>query len=115
VVTFTATVTSGAGSTFGAATFYDDSSALGTTAHLSNGTTTFRTASLAVGTHSITAAFSANATLVASTSSPLTMSVTAAASGADAVPTVISLSTRRKATQCSLPRSGRPSARRPDR
>jgi hypothetical protein len=90
VVTFTATVTSGAGSTFGAVTFYDGTSALGTTTLLSSGTTTFSTASLGVGTHSITAAFSANATFAASTSSPLTVGVTAAA--ADAVPTVISIS-----------------------
>jgi hypothetical protein len=86
LVTFTATVTSGAGALTGAVTFNDGNNSLGT-GTLTNGTASLTTSALAVGGHSITAVYSGNN--VGSTSAALTQTVqqaftsTALASGAN--------------------------------
>jgi len=86
LVTFTATVTSGAGALTGAITFNDGNNSLGT-GTLTNGTASLTTSTLAVGGHSITAVYSGNN--VGSTSAALTQTVqqaftsTALASGAN--------------------------------
>jgi hypothetical protein len=72
LVTFTATVTSGAGALTGAVTFNDGNNSLGT-GTLTNGTTSLTTSTLAVGGHSITAVYSGNN--VGSTSAALTQTV----------------------------------------
>ncbi len=79
VVTFSATVSSGSGVPFGGVSFYDGNSLLGTTALTAAGTTTFSTASLTTGSHSITAVFNANSRFSASSSAAL--SVTANVAG----------------------------------
>jgi streptogramin lyase len=56
-VTFTAAVTAAAGTPTGTVSFYDGSTLLGTAA-LTSGSAAFTTSSLAVGMHSITAAYS---------------------------------------------------------
>ena len=89
VVTFTASVGSAAGAPFGGATFYDGSTVLGTSGLQGNGTATFSTASLSVGTHNITAAFDANGPFAGSTSPIVTIGVSSAP--ATALPTVLSL------------------------
>ncbi len=58
-VTFTATVASATGSPIGTVTFTDGPTTLGV-ASVSNGSATFSTAALAVGTHSVGASFSGN-------------------------------------------------------
>jgi Bacterial Ig-like domain (group 3) len=75
--TFTATVTpvSGSGTPTGTVAFNDSSNALGSSA-LSGGTATYTTSSLQTGVHSITAAYSGNGSFTASTSSPVTVTVT---------------------------------------
>jgi len=78
VVTFAANVTSSPGMPFGGVTFYDGTTPLGTSSLLGDGSCTFSTASLAVGTHSITAAYNANATFAGSTSPVVTVTVSAA-------------------------------------
>jgi len=80
VLTFTATVTADSGVPFGGVTFFDGATAIGTTSLLSDGHTSFSTALLAVGTHSITAKFNANATFAASTSPATSVSIQAASS-----------------------------------
>jgi hypothetical protein len=70
-ITFTATVTSGAGTPSGTVTFLDGSTALGT-GTLSAGVATFTTSSLAVGTHTITVAYGGDQNFLAATSSPIT-------------------------------------------
>jgi hypothetical protein len=79
--TFTATVTpvSGSGTPMGTVAFNDSSNALGSSA-LSGGTATYTTTSLQTGVHSITAAYSGGGSFTASTSSPVTVTVTAASS-----------------------------------
>ena len=72
IVTFTATVTSGAGAMTGAITFNDGNNSLGT-GTLTNGTASLTTSTLAVGGHSITAVYSGNN--VGSTSAALTQTV----------------------------------------
>ncbi len=73
-VTFTATVsTPGSGTIAGTVTFYDGTTALGT-APVNNGAATASTATLAVGTHAITATFTP------ATGSPLTAAISAAVS-----------------------------------
>ncbi len=89
VVTFTADVSSTLGVPFGSATFYDGSTALGTLAVKADGTAAFSTASLSAGSHSITAAFNANGPYAGSSSSAITISVSAAPPGAAAA--VVSL------------------------
>src|SRR5205807_901667 len=73
-VTFTATVTSGAGTPTGTVTFKDGTTTLGTGARAS-GRATFSTSSLAVGTHSITAVYAGSGSLGSSTSSALSQTV----------------------------------------
>ncbi|MFT4279352.1 MAG: IPT/TIG domain-containing protein [Rhodopseudomonas sp.] len=73
-VSFTATVTASGGTPTGTVTFTDGGVAIGSVA-LSGGTATFTTSSLTVGTHTIVAAFAANASFSASTSSPLLQAV----------------------------------------
>jgi hypothetical protein len=75
--TFTATVT-GAGAPTGTVAFMDGATLLGTSP-LGGGVATFSTASLAVGTHSITAVYSGDSSFAASTSAPLTQTVNQAA------------------------------------
>jgi hypothetical protein len=79
-VTFTATVApqSGSGTPTGTVTFSDGANSLGT-ATLSGGTATFSTSSLTVGSHSITAAYSGDANFAASTSTVVTVVVSAPA------------------------------------
>ena len=82
-VTFTATVTSGAGTpTGGTVTFKDGATTLGTgTLSVVNGVAqaTFTTSTLAVGNHSLTAVYSGYNNFTGSTSSPLTRTVNPAA------------------------------------
>jgi sugar lactone lactonase YvrE len=78
-VTFTATVATTTGVVSGTVNFSDGSTLLGTGTLNSSGIATFSTATLAQGTHSITAAFQANTNFTAS-SATLTQ-VTAAATG----------------------------------
>lgn len=85
-VTFTATVTSSAGTPGGTVTFFNGVSELGTITLNAGGIATFSTAALAVGTHSITAQYSGNSSYAGSTSSPLTQTVNPA-------PTTTSLAT----------------------
>jgi len=74
-VTFTATVTTAAGTLpTGTVTFEDGATTLGT-GTLSGGTATFNTSSLAVGAHSITAVYAGDANTVGSTSPVLTQTV----------------------------------------
>jgi len=89
VVAFTANVGSAAGVPFGGATFYDGSSILGTSSLKADGTSTYSTASLSAGAHSITAAFNANGPFAGSTSAPVSISVLAAP--ATAIATIVSL------------------------
>ena len=79
-ITFTAKVaeTSGSGIPSGTVTFYDGSTSLGTGA-LSSGTGTYSSSSLSVGTHSITASYAGDAANAASTSSAVSVVITAAA------------------------------------
>jgi hypothetical protein len=80
LVIFTATVISkGSGTPTGSATFSDGSTVLGTVP-LSGGTAQFSTATLAVGLHSINAAYSGDANFAASTSAPLNQVVNQATS-----------------------------------
>jgi hypothetical protein len=69
-ITFTATVTSSAGTPTGAATFLDGTTPLGTAA-LSAGTATFSTSNLTVGTHTLTVAYGGDSNFLAATSSPV--------------------------------------------
>ena len=73
-VTFTANVSTSSGAPTGNVTFKDGAAVLGT-GTLSGGTATFFTAALAVGSHSITAAYSGDNNFAASTSAALTQTV----------------------------------------
>lgn len=75
-VTFTATVSSPAGTPSGTVTFFDNGAALGTGA-LNNGAATFVASSLAVGTHSITATYGGGAGFPTSSSPVLSQVVRA--------------------------------------
>ncbi|WP_188555355.1 Ig-like domain repeat protein [Edaphobacter dinghuensis] len=72
-VTFTATVSASSanGTPTGTVTFFDGTTQLGAVALDSSLTAAFSTASLTVGSHSITAAYGGNATFISSTSTPL--------------------------------------------
>jgi hypothetical protein len=75
-VTFTATVKAATGPTpTGSVTFKDGSTTLGTGAVNASGVASFSTSALAVGTHSITAAYGGNADDLTSTSSALSQKV----------------------------------------
>ncbi|MBI4485807.1 MAG: Ig-like domain repeat protein, partial [Acidobacteria bacterium] len=73
-VTFTATVSSSAGTPAGTVTFKDGANTLGT-ASLISGVFTFSTSSLSVGTHSITAEYGGDANYTAGTSAAVTQTV----------------------------------------
>lgn len=75
-VTLTTSVTaaSGSGSPTGSASFYDSTSLLATVS-LTNGSAPYTTSSLAVGSHTLTAVYSGDATFATSTSSPVTVVV----------------------------------------
>lgn len=92
VVTFAANVASGSGVPFGSATFYDGNVALGTSSLKADGSCTYSTASLAIGSHSITAAFNANATFAASTSAAIVVTVTPAATNLIPAAVIVSVS-----------------------
>jgi hypothetical protein len=77
-VRFTATITSGSGIPTGTVTFRDGTTVVGT-ATLAGGVATFTTSALTVGTHLITAAYSGNGTLAASTSAALAQTISVAA------------------------------------
>ena len=79
LVTFTATVTSTAGTPTGTVTFEDGGTAIGT-GTLSGGIATFGTTALTVGSgHSITAVYGGDASFAASTATALPQTVTQAA------------------------------------
>jgi sugar lactone lactonase YvrE len=73
-VTFTATVTSTAGTPTGTVNFLDGTTPLGSSL-LSGGVATFATSSLAAGSHSITATYIGDANFVAASSGTLTQAV----------------------------------------
>ncbi|MBZ5554812.1 MAG: tandem-95 repeat protein, partial [Acidobacteriia bacterium] len=73
-VTFTAVVTSGAGTPTGTVTFNEGATALGT-GTLSAGTASLMTVSLSAGTHSITAVYNGDASFAGSTSAVLSQGV----------------------------------------
>ncbi|MDQ3980338.1 MAG: Ig-like domain repeat protein [Actinomycetota bacterium] len=75
-VTFTATVTSPGGTPTGTVAFRTGETTLGT-ANLNGGVATFTTSSLAVGSHSITAAYGGQGTFLSSRSAALTQTVLA--------------------------------------
>ncbi len=83
-VSMSAVVAGASGSTgtpTGAVTFSDGTTKLGTGALNSAGAATYSTSSLAVGEHSITAAYGGDTNFAASTSSAVTVTVTAAVPG----------------------------------
>jgi len=92
VVTITASVSSGSGTPFGGATFFDGATPLGTVALHANGTATFSTASLAAGTHALSASFNANSTFAGSSSTPVALVVTAPPASAIATFSALSIS-----------------------
>lgn len=73
-ITFTAALTPSAGT--GSIQFLDGATPISTSIPLSNGSASFSTSTLALGTHSITARYTGNNTLGASVSSALTQAVT---------------------------------------
>lgn len=76
-VTFTATVSSSAGSPTGSISFLDATTVLGTSIVNAQGIATFSTNALSVGTHSLTANYTGDTNFVDSTSSPLTETIVA--------------------------------------
>jgi hypothetical protein len=91
VVTFGTGVTSSPGVPFGGATFFDGTVPLGTVALKADGTATFSTAALTVGTHKISCAFNPNASFGGSTSPVLGITVSSAPG--DLARTIVSLTT----------------------
>jgi hypothetical protein len=96
VLTFTAQVNANAGIPFGGVSFYDGSSLLGSLSLESTGSASFSTASLAVGPHNISAAYSANGPYGGSTSNVLNTAVTPVA--ASTFPTMVSLAPQLNST-----------------
>jgi hypothetical protein len=74
-VTFTATVTSGAGIPTGTVTFTNNGSTVGTGSLNGNGQATFTTSTLSSGSHSITAVYGGDSSFSGSTSAVLTQTV----------------------------------------
>ncbi|MBI3967905.1 MAG: Ig-like domain repeat protein [Chloroflexi bacterium] len=74
-LTFTATVTSTAGTPTGSVTFKDGSATLGTGTLSGLGVATFNTSALTIGAHSITASYSGDINVAATTSSPLSQNI----------------------------------------
>ncbi|MFZ0964017.1 MAG: Ig-like domain repeat protein [Terriglobia bacterium] len=85
-VTFTATVASTAGTPSGSVSFYDGTTLLGSAVTLAEGTAAYTTSSLAVGLHSITAAYSSDNNFLSVTSSAVAQTV------GKATPTVVVIS-----------------------
>ena len=75
--TLTATVASTAGTPGGTVTFYSGSTALGTGTLNSSGVATLSTTALSAGTDTVTATYAAAGNFAASTSAPVTLTVTA--------------------------------------
>jgi hypothetical protein len=90
LVTLSANVSSGVGVPFGGVTFYDNTVVLGTSSLKADGSASFSTASLGVGTHHLQASYNANASFAGSSSSSVDVSVTNAASGS--IATAVALS-----------------------
>lgn len=90
-VTLTAKVTAASGTPDGSVTLLDGSTSLGTAA-LVNGSATLSTTTLSAGTHTISFAYAGDSSFLASTSQPVTVTVTTPA------PTVASTSTLLSAT-----------------
>lgn len=91
VLSFTATVSSASGTPFGGVTFFDGTQSLGTIA-LTGNEAVFSTASLASGSHSITAEFNANNTFASSSSA--VSAVTIQAAKRDLAPTLTMVQTQ---------------------
>jgi hypothetical protein len=89
-VTFTVTITSGAGTPTGSVTFLDGTTTLGTVT-LASGAATYQTSSLTAGAHSITATYAGNATFLASTSPAITENISSASAAATAATVTSSL------------------------
>jgi hypothetical protein len=114
-VTFTATVAAvapGSGTPTGTVTFKDGATVLGT-GTLSSGKATFSSSALAVGSHSITAAYGGSASYNTSTSTVLTQTVNKASSSTTVVsshnPSVFDQSVTFTATVAAVaPGSGTP-------
>jgi hypothetical protein len=100
IVTFSANVAASSGFPFGGATFYDGTVLLGTNSLQADGSCSYSTAALAVGTHNITAMYNANSTFAGSASSVVLVTVTSAASAL--APTVVSLAATGGADQSFL-------------
>jgi hypothetical protein len=82
-ISFSATITPASGSAVptGSVDFYDGTTSLGTETLNSSGEATLSTSTLAVGTHSITAKYSGDTNFNASTSSAVTVTISALAPG----------------------------------
>ncbi|HZS28168.1 MAG TPA: Ig-like domain repeat protein [Candidatus Angelobacter sp.] len=80
-VTFTATLTTTGSQAIptGTVTYIDGATTLGQSSFTNSDITTFQTAALAVGTHTITAQYAGDSTFVGSTSSAITVTVVTAA------------------------------------
>jgi hypothetical protein len=90
-VTFTATVTSAtAGTITGAVTFFDGATQIGTPVTIAAGAAAVSSATLAQGTHSITAQYSGDANFAASTSPAVSQVVNAAGGTAATTTTLVS-------------------------
>jgi uncharacterized repeat protein (TIGR01451 family) len=93
-VTFTATVTSPAGTPTGTVTFFDNGVALTLPVTLVSGVATFTTSTLSVGSHPITAVYNGNGTFGGSTSNTVIQIVSVASPSlqltASAVPVSVS-------------------------
>lgn len=74
-ITFTATVSSSAGTPSSSVSFYDGTTLLGSAVTLAQGVATYTTSSFAVGSHSVTAAYSGDSNFSALTSSAVTETV----------------------------------------
>ncbi len=74
-VQFTATVTSGLGTPAGSVSFYDGLTLIGTGSLNGSGQATLSIATLAAGSHSVTASYAGNSSYIGSTSGSLALSV----------------------------------------
>jgi Big-like domain-containing protein/VCBS repeat protein len=78
VIGLTAQVQSNGGVPFGGVSFFDGGVLLGTLGLNADASVTFNTASLATGSHTLSAVFNANGPFASSTSSPATVTITVA-------------------------------------
>jgi streptogramin lyase len=90
-LSFTAGVSSGAGTPTGTVTFTDGPTTLGSASLNASGQATFTPAALSVGTHTITAIYGGDASFQTSQSAALTQTVNAAAANATSTALVSSL------------------------